>query len=715
RCVLSMRLDFLEELNPAQREAVETIHGPLLVIAGAGSGKTRTLVCRLAYLVAKGIPSEKILLLTFTRRAAREMIERASILLKTEVDKITGGTFHSLCNLMLRQYGSLLGFSPSFTLLDRGDMEDLFNLIKTSLKLGEKKKLFPKKETLVNIHNKMINQGKSLEEILVEEYPQFLEFAPEIQKVIEEYQNYKRKHQLMDYDDLLVNWLLLLRDFPQVRAEVSKRFNFIMVDEYQDTNTLQGEIIKYMAERDGNVMVVGDDSQSIYGFRGANYKNIFEFPKLFPNTKIIKLEQNYRSTQPILNLANAVIEKSKIKYTKVLYTLRKGGKKPVLFRAKDEHEASEFVADKIMELREKGLKLSQMAVLFRSAYHSYDLEVELTKRGIPFVKYGGLKLLEAAHIKDLLAFMKILLNPRDFLSWNRILLLLEGIGPRTAEKIVNLMKNDSIEIILPKLPITFPLPELKRFLDLYVSIKPYEKSPSEILQSLWDFYEPIFQRIYYEDYFRRLKDIEGLFALSAKYSTLDEFLSDLLLEPIEVVDTEISEDKEEDHLILSTIHSAKGLEWHTVFILSLIEGRFPSAHSLQKEEELEEERRLFYVAVTRARDELYLISPLFVYFPGEGKTFAKPSRFIQEISQSLIEEISTQPPNNKLNKYMEKSPSDKEPLESLSKFKVGDIVRHPHFGEGEVLEILGEKIKVNFATKGPTLLHLKYTYLEKLL
>lgn len=709
-----MRLNFLEELNPAQREAVETIYGPLLVIAGAGSGKTRTLVCRLAYLVAKGTPSEKILLLTFTRRAAREMIERASVLLKTPVEKITGGTFHSLCNLMLRQYGSLLGFSPNFTLLDRGDMEDLLNLTKTSLKLGEKKKLFPKKESLANIYSKMINQGKSLEEILVEEYPQFLEFAPEIKKVIEEYQKYKRNHQLMDYDDLLLNWVLLLQDFPQIRSEISKRFNFIMVDEYQDTNTLQGEIIKYMAEGHGNVMVVGDDSQSIYGFRGANYRNIFEFPKLFPNTKIIKLEQNYRSTQPILNLANAVIENATIKYTKVLYTLKKGGKKPLLFRAKDDQEASEFVADKIMELREKGLKLSQIAVLFRSAYHSYDLEVELTKRGIPFVKYGGLKLLEAAHIKDLLAFMKILLNPRDFLSWNRILLLLEGIGPRTAEKIVNLLKNEPIEIFLSKVPVYFPLAELKKFMELYTSLKPYEKAPSEILQSLWEFYEPIFQRIYYEDYFRRIKDIEGLFALSAKYATLDEFLSDLLLEPIDILETETTEDKEGDTLVLSTIHSAKGLEWHTVFILSLIEGRFPSLHSLQKEEELEEERRLFYVAVTRAREELFLISPLLVYLPGEGKTLAKPSRFIKEIPQSLMEEVSTQLSSKKPSVKAEKYTTDRDPLEGLSKFRVGDIVRHPHFGEGVVLEILGEKIKVNFTTKGPTLLHLKYTHLEKL-
>lgn len=709
-----MEVEFLKDLNPSQKEAVESIYGPLLVIAGAGSGKTKTLVCRLAYLVAKGIPSEKILLLTFTRRAAKEMIERASTLLRAEVDKITGGTFHSLCNLMLRQYGSLIGYGPNFTLLDRGDVEDLFNLLKTSLGLGDRKKLFPKKETIASLYSKMINQERKLEEIMAEEYPHFLEFIPEMQKLIQEYQNYKRKHQLMDYDDLLLNWVLILKEFPQVRAEVSKRFNFIMVDEYQDTNTLQGEIIKYMAEYHKNVMVVGDDSQSIYGFRGANYRNIFEFPKLFPETKIIKLEQNYRSTQPILDLANAIIENSKIKYTKALFTLRKGGEKPILFRAKDETEASQFVADKILELREKGLKLSQIAVLFRSAYHSYDLEVELTKRGIPFIKYGGLKLLEAAHIKDLLAILKILLNPQDFLSWNRILLLMEGIGPRTAEKIINTLKNDSFFFSSTKFKTLYSYPDLTKFLEVYFGIKPYAEAPTEILQKVWEFYEPIFQRVYYEDYYRRIKDLEGLFALSAKYSSLDEFLSDLLLEPIEITDMDRTEDKE-DTLVLSTIHSAKGLEWHTVFILSLIEGRFPSSHSLQKEEELEEERRLFYVAITRAREQLFLISPLLVYLPGEGKTFAKPSRFIQEISKSLLKEISSKPFTQSFPKEIKLSSTTKEEYMEFSKFKVGDLVRHPHFGEGEVLEVMGERIKVNFIHKGPTLLHLKYTSLEKLL
>ncbi|RLG12664.1 ATP-dependent helicase [Candidatus Pacearchaeota archaeon] len=703
-------LSFLKELNPAQMEAVRTIEGSLLVIAGAGSGKTKTIICRMAYLVAQGVPPHKILLLTFTRRASKEMIERAGSLLKTDVHKIMGGTFHSICQYMLRFYGYLLGYNSNFTILDRSDAEDLINLLRNSLGLAQKKKRFPKKDTLANIYSKMINQQKSLENILSSEYPQFLDYYYEIERLFTEYINYKKEYHLMDYDDLLLNWLKILKTFPQVKKEVSNLFEFIMVDEYQDTNVLQGEIVKYMGEAHKNVMVVGDDSQSIYSFRGANYKNIFEFPKLFPNTKIIKLEQNYRSTQPILNLANAVISNSKIKYTKVLFTLKKEGEKPILFYAKDETEGSKFIVDRILELREKGIKLSQIAVLFRSAFHSFDLEVELAKRGIPFVKYGGLKLLESAHIKDLLAFLKILSNPKDFLSWHRILLLFEGIGPRTAEKIINQLKNNEkpLSFILEKLAISFPFKELKNFLDIFKALKQSQLPLSQKLIKIWNFYEPIFQRIYYEDYFRREKDIETLIALSSKYNSLEEFLSDLALEPLEITN-DIEKKPEEEHLILSTIHSAKGLEWHTVFILSLIEGRFPSFYSINNQEELEEERRLFYVAITRAREKLYLIVPMTIYIPGEGRTLAKVSRFIKEIPPSLIQVYESRE-----DKTFEDYAAGNNCFHSI--FKVGDLVKHPHFGMGEVLEIITpEKIKVFFENKGITLLHLKYTNLEKLI
>jgi len=700
--------EILEKLNPAQREAVESIEGPVLVIAGAGSGKTRTLTTRLAYLVSLGIPAEKILLLTFTRKAAREMISRAEALVGNSCGKVQGGTFHSLCHYMLRQYGYLLGFSPNFTVLDRGDSEDLLNLLKNSLGFPGAKRHAPKKETLATILSKIKNQGKTLEEIITTEYPNFVDLIPQIERLFKEYELYKREHQLMDYDDLLINWLTILKEYPQVREEVGRRYNYIMVDEYQDTNLLQGEIVVYMASSHRNVMAVGDDSQSIYGFRGANYRNIFDFPKYFPEARIIKLEQNYRSTQPILDLANAIIERSKIKYTKVLFSNKKEGPKPILFRAKDDHAGSEFVADEILRLtNEEGIPLSQIAVLMRAAFHSYDLELELTKRGIPFVKYGGLKLLESAHIKDVVSILRILVNPYDFLSWNRVLLLLEGVGPRSAERIVNLLKTSDLESAIFNIKRQFSQPELQKLLHLFQELMGKRLPPFETLSQVLSFYEPIFERTYYEDSHRRERDLESLIALSEKYETLEEFLTDLVLEPI--YSSEVEGERKEEILTLSTIHSAKGLEWHTVFVLSVIEGRFPSSYSLLNPEELEEERRLFYVAVTRAKERLYLIAPLTIYVPGEGRTFAKLSRFLQEVPKGLYVEYGKQ------EEPLAKAQKEEQAASINMPFKVGDLVRHPRFGEGEVMKVLDqEKVMVNFVGKGPTLLHLKYATLERL-
>jgi DNA helicase-2/ATP-dependent DNA helicase PcrA len=698
----------LEKLNPAQREAVESVEGPVLVIAGAGSGKTRTLTTRLAYLVSQGIPAERILLLTFTRKAAREMITRAEALVGNSCGKVQGGTFHSLCHYMLRQYGYLLGFSPNFTVLDRGDSEDLLNLLKNSLGFPGAKRHAPKKETLATILSKIKNQGKTLEEIITTEYPNFVDLIPQIERLFKEYELYKREHQLMDYDDLLINWLTILKDYPQVREEVGRRYNYIMVDEYQDTNLLQGEIVVYMASSHRNVMAVGDDSQSIYGFRGANYRNIFDFPKHFPETRIIKLEQNYRSTQPILDLANAVIEGSKIKYTKVLFSEKKEGPKPILFRAKDDHAGSEFVADEVLRLtNEEGVPLSQIAVLMRAAFHSYDLELELTKRGIPFVKYGGLKLLESAHIKDVVSILRILANPYDFLSWNRVLLLLEGVGPRSAERIVNLLKTSDLESAIFNIKRQFSQPELQKLLHLFQELMGKRLPPLETISQVLSFYEPIFERAYFEDAHRRERDLESLIALSEKYETLEEFLTDLVLEPI--YSSEVEGERKEEILTLSTIHSAKGLEWHTVFVLSVIEGRFPSSYSLLNPEEVEEERRLFYVAVTRAKERLYLIAPLTIYVPGEGRTFAKLSRFLQEVPKGLYVEYGKQEEPIAKAQKEEKGASLNRP------FKVGDLVRHPRFGEGEVMKVVDqEKVMVYFVGKGPTLLHLKYATLERL-
>ncbi len=703
---MGRRVDYARELNPAQLEAVRTLFGPILVIAGAGSGKTRTLVYRVARLVEEGVPPERILLLTFTRKAAREMLRRAAMVLDASCERVAGGTFHSLAHQMLRKYGHLIGYGPNFTVLDRGDAEDAINLLRSALGLSEKGRRFPKKDTLLALFSKAVNQGRTLEEILEREYPHFLEHLPEIERLFGEYQRYKREHQLMDYDDLLLNWYRVLLEHRGVREEMARRFEFIMVDEYQDTNRLQAEIVRLMAEGHGNVMVVGDDSQSIYAFRGANFRNILEFPKLFPGARIIKLEENYRSTQPILDLANAVIARAREKYTKCLFTRRKGGRKPVLYRARDEADQSRFVAERILELREEGVPLSEIAVLFRAAFHSFDLELELAKRDIPFVKYGGLKLIEAAHIKDVVAHLRIVLNPYDLLSWHRVLLLLEGVGPRTAEKIIAHLRTapDPVEV-LRQFPARPSYEKgLLRLAEILKEIRELS-SVEERLARLIDYYQPLLERVYHDDYPKRERDLESLLTLSHKYRDLSDFLADLALEPPESSVAGLEpETEDEEHLVLSTIHSAKGLEWHTVFVISLSEGRFPSAYAVRDEEDLEEERRLFYVAVTRARENLFLCHPVTGYVPGEGRVILKPSRFLEELSPELYEPFREVP---------EEAQEEVSPREGI--LRPGDVVWHPRFGEGEVRDVLGEeKVRVYFLGHGEKTLHLKFARLERL-
>ncbi len=704
------RLNYVKDLNPAQLEAVRTLFGPVLVIAGAGSGKTRTLVYRVARLVEEGVPPENILLLTFTRKAAREMLRRAALLLNERCEQVSGGTFHSLANVMLREFGHLLGYQRNFVILDRGDAEDAINLLRTGLGLVEKGRRFPKKETIANIFSKAVNLRRSLEEIILEEYPHFIDDLEDLARLFENYVRYKMEHQLMDYDDLLVNWYRVLKDFPEVRQVVAQRFQFIMVDEYQDTNALQAEIVRLMAEGHGNVMVVGDDSQSIYAFRGANFRNILEFPKLFPGTKIIKLEENYRSTQPILDLANAVIERAKEKYTKCLYTKREGGKKPLLFKARDDADQSRFIAERILELREEGVPLNEIAVLFRSAYHSFDLELELAKRNIPFVKHGGLKLIETAHIKDMVAHLRLLLNPYDMLAWNRVLLLVEGIGPKTSRRIMDFIKASPDPLsALGEFP-TKPSFEkgLKRLVKLLETLRA-DLPPEERVTLLNEYYEPILTKVYYDDYPKRAKDLEQLQAIAHKYSSLEDFLSDLALEPPEASVAEIEALDNDEKLILSTVHSAKGLEWHTVFVISLVEGRFPSSYAVGRDDDLEEERRLFYVAVTRARENLFLTYSATYYAPGEGRIFSKPSRFLQEVAQDYLEEW--RPPKlEEPSSFTEEAGEDK-----VSAFRPGELVWHPIFGEGQVKRMADiDKVVVSFVSAGEKTLHLKYARLERL-
>ncbi len=708
------RIDYQALLNPAQYEAVTTLYGPLLVIAGAGSGKTRTLVYRMARLVEEGIPPEKILLLTFTRKAATEMLRRASAILSEDrCERVLGGTFHSLSHLMLREYGELVGLSRHFTIMDRGDAEDAINLLRNALGLAGKGRRFPKKETIAAIFSKMVNKMMGLEDLIEAEYPHLLGDIEDLARLFRHYVQYKLEHQLLDYDDLLVYWRRILAEFPRVRESVAERFNFIMVDEYQDTNHLQAEIVRFMAEGHENVMVVGDDSQSIYSFRGANFRNILEFPRLFPGAKIIKLEENYRSTQPILDLANAAIARAKEKYTKCLHTKRKGGELPVVFRGRDEAEQSRFIADRILELREEGVELSDIAVLFRSSYHSFDLELELTKRDIPFVKQGGMKLIETAHIKDIIAHLRIIVNPIDMLSWNRILLLIEGVGPKTSQQLINYLRYTpepikALETYPAKPAIREGLGRLARTL---LAMAKEGLSPEERLEILFEYYLPLLSRVYHDDYPKREKDLDHLLSIVGRYQDLDDFLTDLALEPPEASVASVEPyDTDRECLVLSTIHSAKGLEWHTVFVISLVEGRFPSGYSLGREDDLEEERRLFYVAVTRARERLYLTYPGTMYIPGQGRTIAKASRFLAELPARLS--------RNWHEIQAELSPDEASVVinvETGPAFQPGEWVKHPVFGTGQVRGMTDQhKVVVNFETAGTKTLHLKYVKLERL-
>ena len=428
--------DYAQELNPQQLAAVEVVDGPALVIAGAGSGKTRVLVYRVARLIDTGIDPASILLLTFTRKAAQEMLGRVGLLIGPQSDRVMGGTFHAVANVLLRRYGRTIGLEPGFTILDRGDSEDLVNLVRVQTGLTETGKRFPRKKTIADLFSKCANTMQSLEDVLFTEYNHFGEFLGELTKLQQAYESTKRQRQLVDYDDLLTRLLELLTVDERARLMISETYRYILVDEYQDTNRLQADVVRKLAATHENVMVVGDDSQSIYSFRGATFRNIMEFPELFPGTRIFKLEENYRSTQSILALANDIIQGATEKYSKTLFTQKGQGERPALVQTVGESPQSRFVAQKILELREDGVPLDDIAVLFRSSFHAFDLEIELAKRDVPFVKRGGFKFLETAHVKDVLAHLRVVHNPLDAVSWNRSLLLVDGVGQKRARDLM---------------------------------------------------------------------------------------------------------------------------------------------------------------------------------------------------------------------------------------------------------------------------------------
>src|SRR5881296_1354181 len=636
------RIDYAGELNPAQLEAATSVDGPVLVIAGAGSGKTRTLVYRVARLVELGVNPGHILLLTFTRKAAEEMLRRASALVGARCEQVGGGTFHSFANTVLRRTARRLGMKPGFTILDRSDSEDVVNLLRSRAGLDRKERRFPRKNAIVEIFSMAVNRSTTVPALLEDGYAHLYEHLEDLVRLEEGYRRYKRDRDLVDYDDLLVLLRDLVRDYADVAAQLSRTYRYIMVDEYQDTNRLQAEIVRGLAVAHDNVMAVGDDSQSIYSFRGATFRNIMDFPALFPDTRIVKLEENYRSTQPILTLANEVINQAAEKYAKTLFTRKSQGPAPVLVTAADENTQSRFVAQRVLELREEGVPLGEIAVLFRSSFHSFDLEIELSRRNIPFVKRGGFKFIETAHVKDILAHLRVVENQRDAVSWNRLLLLLEGVGPKKSQALIEsiLAKEanglDALREASAKGsgPGAQGLQDLVRVLE---EVSGGRMTPAEQMNAVCGYYLPILKQ-QYDDYPKRIKDVEHLYTIAARYGKLESFLADLALEPPDesVFDVE-AEDRDDERLILSTIHSAKGLEWHSVFIIWALDGKFPSVYSMTSDDELEEERRLFYVAITRAKQNLYVSYPVNVYDKSSGMVLSKPSRFLDEVRRDCLE------------------------------------------------------------------------------
>jgi len=642
------RIDYRGELNEAQYQAATALEGPVLVVAGAGSGKTRTLTYRVARLVESGVPARSILLLTFTRRAAAEMLRRAEALLPGgELDAATGGTFHSFSNAVLRRYGPLFGWPETFTILDRGDAEDTLQLVRTQLGLDKKERRFPRKQTIATIFSAATNRSLSIPDLVEREFTHLLDDLDDLLRCHAAYGAYKEEHRLLDYDDLLVALRDRLAGYPEFAERLRAVYRYVMVDEYQDTNVLQAEIVERLVGPGGNVMAVGDDAQSIYSFRGADVGNMLRFPDRFPGARVITLEENYRSSQSILDLTNAVIEQAVERYSKVLFTRRGTGLTPILIPAPDDRWQSLFVRQRLLELREEGVPLSEMAVLFRSSFHSFDLELELARSGIPFVKRGGFRFVETAHVKDVVAHLRVLENPRDAVSWHRILLLIEGIGPRAATSIVEwLAAGDRPPGALAAHPggerlRGQALAALHQLGVFFAGLDPSRHGPAELVQAVVEQYRPVLERVHRDDAPKRMRDLEQFVVLAERFRSLGQLLADVALEPpADSVDDVMSVDATDDErLVLSTVHSAKGLEWSAVFVISVLEGRFPSAYSVEAGE-IEEERRLLYVACTRARDHLYLSYPSLVHDRTMGSVPSRVSRFLDGLPSSLLERVT---------------------------------------------------------------------------
>lgn len=645
---VQLQIDYEAELNDAQHAAVTALPGPALVIAGAGSGKTRTLTYRVAYLLEQGVPADRILLLTFTNKAAKEMMGRVTDLIGQDMSELWGGTFHSIGHRVLRRHAETLGFNRSFTIQDREDAKGLVNACIAEAEIDVKATRFPKPDVVGDIGSLAINKQQTVREVIEERYPWFEPLSAQIEDVLTRYTARKQAQGLMDFDDLLVLWLKLLKEHEEVRELYQKRFQFVLVDEYQDTNQLQAELIDLLGERYKNVMVVGDDSQSIYSWRGANYENIIEFPKRYPKAQVYKIETNYRSTPEILQLANAAIAANTRQFAKELAASRGPGEKPVVAVCSAADEQAAFVAQRALELREEGIELNDMAVLYRSHFHALEMQLELTRRNIPFSITSGIRFFEQAHIKDVTSYLKWLANPRDEQAFKRLALMLPGVGGKTAMKLWDqfLTAHTDTTPMAETLQRCGAVPKKAKvpWAQFSATVSQLESEPvagdaGKMIELIVEAGYDAYVEANYDKAPQRLDDIEQLGVFARQYETLETFLAELAL--LTNVEAEQDRAEEDDEKIrLSTIHQAKGLEFKVVFVVMLCDGMFPSNRSLDSLDGEEEERRLFYVAITRAQDELYLSYPMIRTVAGGSSDdmIQQPSRFLNELPGDLVDE-----------------------------------------------------------------------------
>jgi len=650
----SIHIDYPAELNEQQLAAVTAPPGPLLVIAGAGSGKTRTLTYRVAYLLENGIDPRNILLLTFTNKAARQMLDRVANLLPVDASGLWGGTFHSVGNRILRRHGSALGYSNGFTIMDREDQKDLINAVVANAGIDPKEMRFPKGDVLAEIFSFVVNTETPLEELLAEKFPYFLPLLDKIKDVQARYDQKKKATNSMDFDDLLEKTLSMLQQHEGIAAFYRRQFQFILVDEYQDTNKIQADLVDMLAQDHKNVMAVGDDAQSIYSWRGANFQNILEFPKRYLDAQVFKIEMNYRSVPEILQVANAAIAANVQQFRKHLSATRgSNAVKPAVVGLNDGSEQAQFVAQRLLELRDENIDLSEIAVLYRAHYHAIELQLELSRRGIPYQITSGIRFFEQAHIKDVAAFIRFVANPRDEVAFKRMVKLLPGIGNRSAENLWNAWDrslNERGEITSwgeRLLPMNVSAKSRKTWEQLAHTIDEIAPAgqpnpPSEMITSIVEAIYDDYAKVNFTNYELRREDLNQLAAFARQFKDVNEFLSQLAL--ISNVDAEAApiQMADKEAVNLSTVHQAKGLEFNTVFIIWLTDGMFPSSRSLDTRDALEEERRLFYVAITRAKDELYLTYPHMRLSGGYGDVFQRPSRFLREIPNELVEDWQVQ-------------------------------------------------------------------------